>query len=79
MTCCPIIALKHSNRAEVVDEEDQEGAQIGAWHKHHRQSGAPLAGISQKRAGAATGPEGRGLRGVPTSPLNAAFCDFCAF
>jgi hypothetical protein len=35
----------------------------GIFHTpHHRQSGAPLAGISRKRAGAATGPEGRGLR-----------------
>ena len=49
------------------------GCQFRGWHEtakrsttaflHHRQSGAPLAGISQKRAGAATGPEGEGPMG----------------
>ena len=41
---------------------------------HHRLSGAPLAGISQKRAGAATGPEGHGTEGgAKNAPMQAAY------
>jgi len=42
-------------------------AQIGAWHQSASTTGRAelLFWRGQKRAGAATGPDGRGLRGGP--------------
>jgi len=45
-------------------DDDEVSAQIGAWHQHHRQSGAPLLAWT-KESGSGDGTRGLRPEGVP--------------